>query len=589
MKSSHYRLLGLIGEGQFGKVYTAIHHETGELVALKELNPRQFSTKKFLREIRILLTLNHPNIVSCHGVEHNARGRYLVTEYCEGGTLRDLMESTIQLNLEQKIKLVVDILSGLNHAHTEGIIHRDIKPENILLTLTPQGWVAKVSDFGVAKIEKEDQGSHNISLGDTGSPAYMAPEQFYGKYSYSSDLYAVGIILYELLSGDRPFSGSPSEIMSGHLNQSPQIPDSIPQSLQEFLDKNLQKLPQHRFRTAQEMKTVLLKTLLDFSENDLILSTSFPQSEISLNLIKEVNLETEVNSIISNSKQLFIADNNTVNIVNYNISSLIPKANLFSWQSFYLNPQIKIIQLHLTTLGCIALTQNEENLEEYQLWQTQPEIKSLISLKLTNLVYAIAPNQQWLAVIKKEETQAEKKQGFQIINLKNLQPVNILIEDFFPLQLLAIDNHHGLSIYQQPELKKDDTFWRFFTRRGTWVNSYSFSIPLSNVTVNNFHNNYFLAHETFTNNVIFIKINPFKVNRINLKFSPDFILAFPDKFLCANHLGEISCLDLEGNYLGYTQLNITIDQINYLGDNSVILITKQNQKSLLQIYHLEDV
>ena len=255
-------MLSLAGEGQFGKVYSAIHRQTGELFALKQLDAQKFSTKKFLRETRILLSLDHENIIRCQGLEHSKKHRFLVTEYCDSGTLRDFIDSSISLNIEQKLKIIVDILSGLSSVHLKGIIHRDLKPENILLTVSPNGWVAKISDFGVAKIESEDKGNDTNSLGDTGSPAYMAPEQFYGKYSYSSDIYGMGIVLYELLTGKRPFSGSPKEIMIGHLNYLPDIPSDLPPLLQDTLKMALAKLPSHRFRTAKEMKAQILRCLL---------------------------------------------------------------------------------------------------------------------------------------------------------------------------------------------------------------------------------------------------------------------------------------------------------------------------------------
>jgi serine/threonine-protein kinase len=247
---SKYRLLGLVGQGQFGRVYCASHRKTGRLVALKELDRQRFPTHKFLRELRFLLSLQHPNIVTCHALEHTVAGRYLVMDYCEGGTLRRLMEEDVQLHPAQSLKLVADVLSGLAHAHDRGIVHCDIKPENILLTLHAQGWTARVSDFGIARLSQELQKNE---AGNTGSPAYMAPERFYGQHSHSSDLYAVGILLYELLVGYRPFSGDPASLMTAHLNSPVKIPAFVPESLQAIILTALQKLSARRFRSAAEM------------------------------------------------------------------------------------------------------------------------------------------------------------------------------------------------------------------------------------------------------------------------------------------------------------------------------------------------
>lgn len=298
-------------------------------------------------------------------------------------------------------------------------------------------------------------------------------------------------------------------------------------------------------------------------------------------MVKEVYLQKNIIFISGNNKQLFIADNDTVNFVNYQVNSQAQKTKLFSLRNLNLNHQI--INLQRTALGVVVLTQDKDNLHQYQLWAINSEIKSLIQLQLESLIYAIAPNQKWLALAKKEAT---GKMGFQIINLENITPINLLIEDFFPSQLLALDNHHGLAIYYQPHIKKDDTFLRFFTRRGTWGDSYSLSIPLSKITLNQFHPNYFLAREKFTNNVILIQINPLKVTRIALHFTPYFIISLPNQFLCANHQGEISCVDLEGNYLGYNQLDLTISAMTTLTDNLMILATKKKQKSALQIYKI---
>lgn len=250
LKRSKYRLLGLVGQGQFGRVFCAIHRKTGRLVALKELDQQRFPTHKFLRELRFLLSLQQANIVTCHALEHTSTGRrYLIMDYCEGGTLRSLMEEDVRLNKAQTLKLVAEILAGLEHAHSRGIVHCDIKPENILLSLQPTGWTARISDFGIARLSQE--------LADTsdsmGSPAYMAPERFYGQYSHSSDLYAVGILLFELLVGYRPFSGPPGELMSAHLNQPVKVPETVPAALRLIILTALQKLPGRRFHSATEM------------------------------------------------------------------------------------------------------------------------------------------------------------------------------------------------------------------------------------------------------------------------------------------------------------------------------------------------
>ncbi|MEN9222606.1 MAG: serine/threonine-protein kinase [Thermostichus sp. BF3_bins_97] len=268
-KSIHdtYQLLGLAGQGQYGRVFCARPRQGGELVALKELQAQRFPTHNLLRELRYLLSLNHPNITRCYALEHAREGRYLVLEYCEGGTLRDLInqvEQGLWLPVKQVLGFADQILAGLAHAHQQGVIHCDVKPENILLKPTPQGWQLKLTDFGIARHPEPISGE----ITATGSPAYMAPERFYGHFSAASDLYAVGIILVELLTGQRPFSGSPSQLMHAHLNQRFVCPMEIPTPLQALLELALRKLPPRRFRTASQMRSALAVFAQEWQEPD---------------------------------------------------------------------------------------------------------------------------------------------------------------------------------------------------------------------------------------------------------------------------------------------------------------------------------
>ncbi len=266
-KSIHdsYQILGLAGQGQYGRVFCARPRQGGDLVALKELPVERFPTPNLLRELRYLLTLNHPNITRCYALEHAREGRYLVLEYCEGGTLRELIDQVergLWLPVKQVLGFVDQILAGLDHAHRQGVIHCDVKPENILLKPTPQGWQLKLTDFGIARHPQPAPGE----ITATGSPAYMAPERFYGQFSPASDLYAVGIILLELLTGRRPFSGSPSQLMHAHLNQRLVCPEGIPAPLQALLEVALRKLPLRRFRTAAQMRSALAAFAQEWQE-----------------------------------------------------------------------------------------------------------------------------------------------------------------------------------------------------------------------------------------------------------------------------------------------------------------------------------
>lgn len=248
---SKYCNLELVGQGQFGRVFRANHKISGQVVALKELEKNRFPTAKFLRELHFLLSLQHPNVVSFQGLEHTASGRYLIMDYCDGGSLRNLINLQGKIDLALSLKLIVDILAGLEHIHSCKIIHRDIKPENILLSQDSTGWIARISDFGMSRLNHELCTDKQDDC--AGSPAYMAPERFYGQYSQHSDFYAVGVLLFELVVGLRPFSGLPGELLKAHINQAVTIPETVPFLLRSIITKALQKLPSHRFQSATEM------------------------------------------------------------------------------------------------------------------------------------------------------------------------------------------------------------------------------------------------------------------------------------------------------------------------------------------------
>lgn len=583
MKDSHYRSLSLVGEGQFGKVYTTIHRQTGELVALKEFNPQKFSTKKFLREMRILLSLEHPNIVRCQGVEHHSRKRYLVTEYCEGGTLRDLLETGFNLTIERKLKIIIDILDGLSCAHIKGIIHRDLKPENILLCVTPQGWSAKISDFGVAKIELEDKDINVSTMGDTGSPAYMAPEQFYGKYSCSSDIYTMGIMLYELLIGNRPFSGSPSEIMIGHLNQTPLFSEDLPTSLGLILKKALQKLPQRRFRTAQEMKKEILDATLELQTKDKSLYNQIPDKNLPLDLIYEEIIEQNINLLKVKDEFIYQSNLQTLLIENYQED----RNNKLSLK-FIIKHEFndEIIDLQTINSGCIVCTRSLASYHQYCLSRCDvlnSTIQTLINCESQYLNYGVADNYSWFAISKT----FNNEQNFQIIKTKNLIPVTPLIKDFLPKQIIPIDCHHGVVIYTQEEIDKNQTFFRFFNRRGGWQEIYTVFLPLHNLVHHQSIPNTFLTREKQTNNLVLIKFNPFAVRRIPLNFRADFWLPSVWGFLCASQSGNIALLDLQCRYLGEINIHKIIKAIAPLNQDKIIVITENNGQQKKEIYTIK--
>uniref|UniRef100_A0A7C3ZPU8 Serine/threonine protein kinase n=1 Tax=Planktothricoides sp. SpSt-374 TaxID=2282167 RepID=A0A7C3ZPU8_9CYAN len=273
---SKYRILKLVGQGQFGRVFCAVERQTGQLVALKELTHRRLSTSKFLRELGTLLTLQHQNIVKAFALEQTPNARYLVMDYCAGGTLRDLLEQKNALNLGEALLLMRLVLAGLDTAHRQGIIHCDIKPENILLTLRNGSWWPELSDFGIARRlselqqDQKVQGSGQGSIEAVGAPAYTPPEGFYGIYSQAADIYAMGIVMFEMLLGHRPFSGVPQHLMWAHLNQRIEWPAHLPPQLQEILQKALAKLPGRRYSKAAQMAAAIAQVEQDPQVRELM-------------------------------------------------------------------------------------------------------------------------------------------------------------------------------------------------------------------------------------------------------------------------------------------------------------------------------
>ncbi len=262
---SDYRLLGLVGQGQFAQVYSAIHRRTGKLVAIKKI---RHAAAQADQEALILAQISRPNpthinLVSAQAIFHSPTGYQFVLDYCESGTLRSHLNAAIlsrlptPLPLLETKSLIADILHGLSHLHHQSITHNDLKPENILLTLTASPahppLTAKIADFGHARRFR----AFPLSLAEIGSPTYAAPERFSGHSSPASDLYAVGIMLYEMLLGDRPFSGDPDTLRQAHQTQPIPLPHPLTPAARHLLTTALHKQPHQRFASAEAMLSAL--------------------------------------------------------------------------------------------------------------------------------------------------------------------------------------------------------------------------------------------------------------------------------------------------------------------------------------------
>jgi serine/threonine-protein kinase len=260
-----YEIVSVLGHGGMSVVYKARHKMTDQLVALKilpaELAANTTLKARFLEEAKALARLEHPNIVHLYNFGEE-RGRFvLAMQYVEGGTFEQRIAERGRLPWREAVRLCVEVLSALEFAHGRGVVHRDIKPSNILVR---QNGSATVMDFGIAKIAAES--SRLTATGQTmGTVRYMSPEQVRGQVvDARSDLYSLGIALYEALAGDTPFDGSTHfEIMSKHLTDQP-APLSgrgLPEALSEAIGKSLRKDPAARFQDAMAFRTALEGTL----------------------------------------------------------------------------------------------------------------------------------------------------------------------------------------------------------------------------------------------------------------------------------------------------------------------------------------
>ncbi len=252
----HFELIEEVGMGQFGRVWKAKDEELDRLVAVKMPHKRRLSKQEagyFLREARSAARLNHPNIVSVFEVGVVEQTMYIVSEYIDGPSMR-LWKEMRKPQPEEAARVCRQIALALDYAHGEGIIHRDLKPSNVILDELGEPHIA---DFGLAKQEGAEA-TIAVTGQVIGTPAYMAPEQIRNGHRVDrrSDVYSLGVVMYELLTGKRPFSGGRRVLFQQVLYDDPPLPRSInrsvPRDLQTICLKALEKRPADRYQTAAE-------------------------------------------------------------------------------------------------------------------------------------------------------------------------------------------------------------------------------------------------------------------------------------------------------------------------------------------------
>jgi len=276
---SHYRIQGLLGEGGMGVVYKAVDTRLDRPVAMKFLS-EQFAREpqaleRFRQEARAASALNHPQICTIYDIgEHNGQP-FIVMEYLEGMSLKDRIPLG-PMPVDQLVDVAIQISGALEAAHAKGIVHRDIKPGNLFLTKTGQ---AKILDFGLAKLAPRDAGlTQSTTLGSArtiagtvvGTVSYMSPEQARAEEVDSrSDLFSMGVVLYELATGQQAFAGpSVAVVFDSLLNRDPASPAqlnvSIPTQLDHTIQKALEKDRKLRYQHSSELRTDLERLRRDW-------------------------------------------------------------------------------------------------------------------------------------------------------------------------------------------------------------------------------------------------------------------------------------------------------------------------------------
>jgi serine/threonine-protein kinase len=262
MQLGPYRLLNRIGHGGMGEVWKAEDTNLLRTVAVKLLREDMAGDTewkaRFLREARTAARLSHPNIATIYAVDQAGSRMYIAMEYVEGESLKTLIASR-RLSTEDVVRIIKRCADALSEAHRQGIIHRDVKPENIVVSHR----VVKMLDFGIAKLidaPPDDAGKLTSDGTVIGTPDYMSPEQALGKaVDHRSDIFSLGVVLYEALAGKHPFAGtSVTETLVNIVTKEPPALDAPPE-LVEIVQRAIRKKPEERFDVAKQMASALNK------------------------------------------------------------------------------------------------------------------------------------------------------------------------------------------------------------------------------------------------------------------------------------------------------------------------------------------
>ena len=322
--NDRYEIIRNIGEGGMANVYLAIDTILNRKVAVKilrgDLATDEKFVRKFQREASAASNLDHPNIVGIYDVGEDDGNYYIVMEYVEGRTLKSLIKRRGALTLPEVIDIMTQLTSGIAHAHEKGIIHRDIKPQNVLIL---DDGLVKIADFGIAQALNSNELTQTNSV--MGSVHYLPPEQANGTGStYKSDIYSLGILMFELLIGKVPFKGENAVEIAIKQMKDPipsvcDLNENIPQSVENIVLKATAKNPKNRYDTVEEMKYDI-KTCLDedrinepkvvfkypeFEKDEEVLQTRTRRNEDKID-VEELKTDEEIKEEKKSNKKLGI-------------------------------------------------------------------------------------------------------------------------------------------------------------------------------------------------------------------------------------------------------------------------------------------
>jgi len=305
MIAGKYKIIEEIGRGGMGVVYKAEDTKLIRNVALKFLPAELIQDKqakaRFFQEAQTAAAINHPNICIIHEIDEAENQTFIAMEFIKGQTLKERIE-TSPLKIEEAVKITLKVAEGLKQAHKKGIIHRDIKPANIMLTDKDN---VKILDFGIAKISGACRLTHTGTT--IGTVAYMSPEQASGeKVDHRTDIWSLGVVLYEMLTGQLPFKGDHEQsVIYSIINEEPESLEKsckdFPEFLQNAIQMSLQKEPGNRFQTTDEF----INTLRTETDSEFIMSEdlSFDIPKFPFQK-KKHNLPTQLTSFIGREKEI---------------------------------------------------------------------------------------------------------------------------------------------------------------------------------------------------------------------------------------------------------------------------------------------